>query len=60
MATIRERIIASGNLPTLPAAAMYILQLANDDSRRIRLIDGARDKESVAEDVWNAVADLLL
>ena len=35
------------------------LQLANDDSRRIRLIDGARSKEAVAADVWNAVADLL-
>ncbi len=35
------------------------LQLANDDSRRIRLIDGARDKEAVAADVWDAVADLL-
>jgi HD-like signal output (HDOD) protein len=32
MPNIRERIIESGNLPTLPAAAMYILQLANDDS----------------------------
>ncbi|MFM2129944.1 MAG: dTMP kinase, partial [Pseudomonadota bacterium] len=30
------------------------LQLANDDSRRIRLIDGARDKEAVANDVWTA------
>lgn len=35
------------------------LQLANDDSRRIRLIDAARDKEAVAADVWDAIADLL-
>ena len=35
------------------------LQLANDDSRRVRLIDGARDKEAVARDVWAAVADLV-
>jgi dTMP kinase len=35
------------------------LQLANDDSRRIRLIDGARDINSVAADVWQAVSDLL-
>src|SRR5438477_9698701 len=32
MASIRERITDSANLPTLPAAAMYILQLANDDT----------------------------
>ena len=31
MATIRERITDSANLPTLPAAAMYILKLADDD-----------------------------
>jgi thymidylate kinase len=35
------------------------LQLANDDSRRIRLIDGSRKKDEVAADVWNAIADLL-
>src|SRR5438552_1851490 len=31
MASIRERITDSANLPTLPAAAMYILKLADDD-----------------------------
>ncbi len=32
-------------------------QLAHDDPKRIRVIDGARNRESVAEDVWNAVLD---
>lgn len=35
------------------------LQLANDESRRIRLIDGAHSKEEVATDVWSALSDLL-
>jgi thymidylate kinase len=33
------------------------LQLAHDESRRIRVIDGARDVESVRVDVWRWVAD---
>jgi len=32
------------------------LQLANDESRRIKLVDGARDRESVSADVWQYVS----
>jgi dTMP kinase len=35
------------------------LQLAQEDPRRIRLIDGTRDREAVAADVWIAVQALL-
>lgn len=35
-------------------------QIAADDSRRVRLIDGAHDREAVAADVWNAVELLLV
>jgi dTMP kinase len=31
------------------------LQLANDEPRRIKLIDGARDRESIAADILNCV-----
>jgi dTMP kinase len=31
------------------------LQLASDDSKRIRLIDGARDMQAIAQDVWDHV-----
>lgn len=34
-------------------------QLAHDDSRRIRIIDGSRTREEVAQDVWRAVGELL-
>jgi dTMP kinase len=34
-------------------------QLAADEPRRVRLIDGARDEAVVAEDVWNAVSQKL-
>ena len=45
MPSIRERIIESGNLPTLPAAAMYILQLANDDSTDIPKLAATIEKD---------------
>ena len=32
------------------------LQLAADDPKRVKVIDGSRDAETVAEDVWQAVA----
>ncbi len=32
------------------------LQLAQDDSRRIKLIDGARDRETIAAEIWNLAA----
>ena len=32
-------------------------QLARDESKRIRLIDGARDRESVAQDLWSVVIE---
>jgi len=35
------------------------LQLAADDSKRVRLIDGGRDEHVVAADVWDAVAPLI-
>jgi dTMP kinase len=35
-------------------------QLAAEDPRRVRLIDGARSREAVAADVWNAVGSLLV
>jgi dTMP kinase len=35
------------------------LQLAADESRRVRLIDGSRDENAVAEDVWRAVTPYL-
>jgi dTMP kinase len=31
-------------------------QLASDEPRRVRLIDGSRDPETVAEDVWSEIA----
>lgn len=34
-------------------------ELAASEPRRIRLIDGARDRQAVAEDVWREVAPLL-
>jgi dTMP kinase len=34
-------------------------QLAADDSRRVRLIDGSQTREAVAEQVWQAVAPLV-
>ena len=34
-------------------------QLANDESKRIRVIDGGRDREAVAIDVWGEVIQLL-
>ncbi len=32
------------------------LQLAHDDSKRIRLIDSQRDKEQVSEEIWDIIA----
>jgi dTMP kinase len=32
------------------------LQLATDEPKRVKVIDGSRDAETVAEDVWQAVA----
>ena len=34
-------------------------QLAADEPKRVRLIDGGRDPEAVAEDVWQAVCKYL-
>jgi dTMP kinase len=34
-------------------------QLASDESRRVKLIDGSRDESAVAADVWAAVEPLL-
>lgn len=34
------------------------LQLAEEDSRRWRVVDGSRGPEEVAQQVWSAVADL--
>ena len=34
-------------------------QLAADEPRRIKLIDGARDEAAVAQDVWDAVRPLV-
>ena len=34
-------------------------QLASDDSRRVRLIDGSRQESEVAEDVWSQISALL-
>jgi dTMP kinase len=34
-------------------------QLASDESKRVRLIDGGRGEEAVAEDVWQAVQAFL-
>jgi dTMP kinase len=34
-------------------------QLAEDDSKRVKLIDGSREEEQVAQAVWNAVEPLL-
>jgi HD-like signal output (HDOD) protein len=45
MPSIRERIIESGNLPTLPAAAMYILQLANDDNTDMQRLAATIEKD---------------
>jgi dTMP kinase len=36
------------------------LHLANDEPKRVRLIDGGREERVVAEDVWDAVAPLLI
>jgi len=35
------------------------LHLANDDSRRIRVVDGGRDREAVSSDIWQHVSALL-
>jgi len=35
-------------------------QIASDEPRRVRLIDGERAVEEIAEDVWRAVAERLL
>lgn len=35
------------------------LQLAGEDSRRIKLIDGARDADAVAQDVWCQFANVI-
>jgi dTMP kinase len=35
------------------------LQLASDDSKRIRLLDGARDRDAVGSEVWSHVEALL-
>jgi dTMP kinase len=34
-------------------------QLASDEPKRVRLIDGSRDEQAVAEDVWDAVRPLI-
>ena len=34
-------------------------QLAEDEPKRVRLIDGSRPEAHVAQDVWGAVEDLL-
>lgn len=34
------------------------LQLAHDDSRRIRLIDAERDKAAISEEIWSIVSGL--
>ena len=34
-------------------------QLASDEPKRVRLIDGARDEAAVAEDVWAAVKQIV-
>lgn len=34
-------------------------QIASDESRRVRLIDGSRSREEVAAEVWDAVTPLL-
>src|SRR4051794_14762437 len=45
MASIRERITDSANLPSLPAAAMYILKLANDDETDIQELSATIEKD---------------
>jgi dTMP kinase len=35
-------------------------QIASDESGRVRLVDGARSREAVAADVWEAVASVLV
>lgn len=35
------------------------LQLAHDEPKRVRVIDGVQDRESVANDIWREVAQLL-
>jgi dTMP kinase len=35
-------------------------QLASDEPKRVRLIDGSRDEAAVAEEVWKAVRPLLI
>src|SRR3954447_1422399 len=45
MPTIRERITDSANLPTLPAAAMYILKLANDDETNLGELSATIEKD---------------
>ena len=34
-------------------------QIASDETRRVRLIDGARTREAVAADVWSAIESVL-
>jgi len=46
-------------LPFHRAVREAFLQLASDDSKRIRLLDGARDRDAVAADVWSHVETLL-
>jgi HD-like signal output (HDOD) protein len=43
--SIRERITATGALPTLPAAAMYVLQLADDDHSELPQIAALIEKD---------------
>jgi dTMP kinase len=35
-------------------------QLASDEPKRVRLIDGSRDEATIAEEVWEAVRPLLI
>ncbi len=43
--SIKERITATGALPTLPAAAMYVLQLADDDKSELAAISALIEKD---------------
>src|SRR5688572_25659934 len=43
--SIKERITAAGALPTLPAAAMYVLQLADDDKSELAAIAALIEKD---------------
>ena len=35
------------------------LQLATDEPKRVKLIDGSRSEKDVADDVWNAIQQLI-